>query len=108
MGGERIDLHLRVRVTPGRRADFLAFLREAVPYYERPGGITVRLLEDLNDDHRFIELVLYDNEDVYRRDQERVEHDPEMQPWLARWRALLAEPPIVEVYRLKDPPSYRA
>lgn len=96
----RVDLHLRVRVKPGMRDAFLAFLQEATPFYEAPGGIQVRLLQDVQDDHRFIELVLYADEAVYARDQERVKSDPEMQAWLARWRALLAEPPVVEVYRL--------
>lgn len=40
----RIDLHLRCRVVPGQREAFLAFLREAIPLYESPGGITVPLL----------------------------------------------------------------
>lgn len=100
----RIDLHLRIRVKPGRRDDFLAFLREAIPFYESPGGIEVRLLEDLHDDHRFIELVLYDDEATYQRDQTRVAGDPEMKRLLDRWRDLLAEPPIVELYRLTFPP----
>lgn len=93
-----IDLHLRCRVAPGKRAEFFAFLCEAIPFYESPGGIEVHLLQDINDDHRFIELVRYANESVYRRDQNRVANDPEMKVYLARWRSLLAEPPIVEVY----------
>lgn len=96
---DKIDLHLRCRVAPGRRTEFLAFLREAIPFYESPGGIEVHLWQDVNDDHRFIELVRYADEAAYRRDQERVEHDPQMKECLARWRALLAEPPVVEVYR---------
>lgn len=99
----RIDLHLRCRIAPGRCKEYLAFLREGIPYYESPGGITIRLLHDLHDDHRFIELVLYEDEATYLRDQERVANDPEMKAFLARWRALLAEPPVVEVYRLTAP-----
>ena len=34
-----IELHLRGRVTAGRRDDLVAFLREVIPFYERPGGI---------------------------------------------------------------------
>lgn len=98
---DRIDLHLRIRVLPGRRDEFLAFLREAIPFYESPGGITIRLLEDLHDDHSFIELVHYADEQTHLRDQHRVEHDPIMQWYLKRWRALLAEPPVVEAYRLR-------
>ncbi|MBS0196417.1 MAG: hypothetical protein JSR77_06640 [Planctomycetes bacterium] len=99
----RVDLHLRCRVADGRREEFLAFLREAILYYESPGGITIRLLADLKDDHRFIELVLYDDLSVYERDQERVANDPQMKVFLARWRSFLAEPPIVEVYGLMKP-----
>src|SRR3954451_16818226 len=95
----RVDLHLRLRVAPGRRDEFLAFLRQAIPYYESPGGIEIRLLQDKSDDHKFIELVLYENESAYERDQQRVAHDPQMKQLLDRWRALLAEPPQVEVYR---------
>ncbi len=103
----RVDLHLRVRVRQGRRDAFLSFLREAIPYYESPGCIKIRLLEDRSDDHRFIELVLYDSESDYLKDQARVESDPTMRSLLARWRELLAEPPIVEVYHLLPGGEYR-
>lgn len=96
----RIDLHLRIRVAEGRRADFLRFLESAIPVYESPGGITVRLLQDHSDDHRFIELVLYESEAVYRQDQERIATDPRVTRLLEEWRSLLAAPPVVEVYRL--------
>lgn len=101
----RIDLHLRIQVKPGLRDAFLNFLAEAIPVYESPGGIEIRLLQDLHDDHRFIELVLYDDEATYARDQQRVETDPVMRGLLARWRELLAAPPVVEVYRLMPRPS---
>jgi len=94
-----IDLHLRVHLLPGMRDAFFEFLADAVPYYESPGGITIRLLEDTADDHRFIEVVHYEDESIYWQDQERISHDPEMKRHLERWRALLAEPPIVETYR---------
>ncbi len=97
----RIDLHLRIRVRMGMREEFLSFLRDAVPIYESPGGIEVRLLQHASDDHRFIELVLYQDEATYQRDQHRMEHDPTMRDLLQRWRALLEGPPVVEVYRLR-------
>ncbi len=98
----RIDLHLQIQVKPGFRQAFLDFLREAAPYYESPGGIAIRLLQDFADDHRFIELVLYDDERTYLRDQQRVAEDERMKQYLLRWRELLAEPPIVRTYRLKS------
>lgn len=100
MPPSRIDLHLRCRVLPGKREEFLAFLKEARSFYEAPGGITVRLLTDVNDDHRFIELILYDSINDFNKDQLRVANDPEMKEYLSRWRSLLAEAPTVEVYQL--------
>ncbi len=99
----RIDLHLRCRVRPGAREAFLAFLREAIPFYESPGGITIGLLQDHADELRFIECVHYDTEEIYLRDQQRVAADPVMKTYLARWRDFLAEPPVVEAYRVMSP-----
>ena len=96
----RIDLHLRCRVLAGKREEFIAFLHDARGFYESPGGITVRLLTDVNDDHRFIELILYDSINDFNKDQLRVANDPEMNAYLSRWRSLLAEAPTVEVYQL--------
>jgi quinol monooxygenase YgiN len=97
--GTVIDLHLRLTVKLGRRDDFLAFLREATPYYESPGGIEIRLLQDFGDPHRFIEIVRYRDEATYLTDQHRVDADPRMREYIERWRSLLAQPPDVEVYR---------
>ena len=95
-----IELHLRGRAAAGRRADLEDFLREAIPFYERPGGIKVRVLWELENPDRFIEVVEYADQEAYDRDQVRVADDPEMQDYLRRWRALLAEPPQTEVYRV--------
>jgi quinol monooxygenase YgiN len=94
-----IELHLRGRVAPGRRDDLIAFLREAIPFYEQPGGIRVRLMWDVVNHDRFIEVVEYDDQHSHDLDQARVGGDPQMQDYLRRWRDLLAEPPQVETYR---------
>lgn len=93
-----IELHLRIRVSHVRRAEFDAFLREAIPFYESPGGIRVRVLEDRDDPTRLIEVVEYASRADFERDQLRVEQDPRMKGYLERWRALLDGAPVVEVY----------
>jgi quinol monooxygenase YgiN len=97
-----IHLHLRLRVKRGEREAFLAFLREAAPFYESPGGIRIGLLQDAADDHRFIEVVEYQDRAAYERDQKRIEEDPQMRSYLARWRTLLEETPQVEVYAVQE------
>jgi len=44
-----IELHLRGRAAAGRRGELIAFLAEAIPFYEAPDGIRVRLLCDVTD-----------------------------------------------------------
>jgi hypothetical protein len=72
------------RVSPEKRAGLLAFLREAFPVYERPGGVRMALYESVDDPGLLLELVAYATEEDYARDQERVERDPEMRSWLER------------------------
>ena len=37
--GWSVQVHLRIRVPTNKQPEFLAFLREAIPYYEAPGGV---------------------------------------------------------------------
>jgi quinol monooxygenase YgiN len=92
-------IHLNVRVADSNLQAFLDFLREAVPFYEEPGGIKIRLLQNTDDPNSFIEVVEYVDHEIYRRDQERVNSDPRMQGYLARWREFLSGPPQVTIYR---------
>jgi quinol monooxygenase YgiN len=94
-----VSVHLRICVAPGRDDELRAFLREAIPFYESPGGIRVRLLGDASAPDRFVEVIEYASENAYLEDEKRLRSDPTMARYLARWRALLAEPPIVEIYR---------
>ena len=48
MNTPAVEIHLRIRCE--RRDELLAFLAEAVPFYEAPGGIRVRLIELDNDE----------------------------------------------------------
>jgi quinol monooxygenase YgiN len=98
----KVSVHLRIRVAADRVTDLHRFLREAIPFYESPGGIRVHLLADSGDPSRFIEVIDYLDEDAYLADDERVRSDPAMADYLARWRALLTEPPEVETYRAVD------
>ena len=94
-----VSVHLRICIEPGRTDELRLFLREPIPFYESPGGVRVRLLGGADAPHRFIEVVEYASEDAYLKDEERVRSDATMAQYLARWRALLAEPPTVETYR---------
>ena len=95
-------LDLRVTVTAHRREAFFAFLREAIPVYERPGGIRVELLERLDRPGAFIERITYATRADFDADQQRVAQDPELRGLIARWRELLdGEPEVVPLATLR-------
>ena len=96
-----VFVHLRLRVATQRQNEFRSFLRDAITFYEAPGGIRVRLLSQDADPERFIEQIEYVDERAYENDDERTRSDPTMVHLLAQWRSLLAEPPTVEVYRAR-------
>ncbi|MBX3386043.1 MAG: hypothetical protein KF768_05690 [Phycisphaeraceae bacterium] len=87
-----------MRIRSERRGELLAFLREAVPFYERPGGIRVTLWQCRTNADLYIERVEYVSRAAYEADDARVRQDPEMRSYLDRWRAILDGPPEVEVY----------
>ena len=91
------------RIPADRRDALHTFLREAIPFYERPGKTRVGLYESADDPGLLLELVSYADEDTYARDQERVEHDPEMKATLDRFREVVGGP--VEVRRMKPVPE---
>lgn len=93
-----IELHLRVQVAADKRSAFESYLREAVPFYEKPGNIRVTLWHDPARPGAYIEKVQYATSFAYIEDQRRVSEDAEMKAYLTRWRALLDGPVAVEVY----------
>ena len=42
-----------------------AFLRGAIPFYEEPTGIHVRLLRDVDEPDAFVEVIEYDTDEDY-------------------------------------------
>jgi hypothetical protein len=92
-------IELRGRVAAGRWDDLVSFLREAIPFYEEPAGVHVRLLRDEDHQDAFIEVIEYDTEESYAADQHRVRSDPEMIARLEVWRGLLAGPVEVRTFR---------
>lgn len=93
---------LSYRVAAGRREELMAFLQEAVPFYEKPGGIKIALYESIDEPGQFLELVAYASEAEYEADQLRVEHDPEMKATLTKWHELIEDG--LDVRRMRPVP----
>lgn len=91
-------MHLRLQIDPADQSSLFDLLREAIPFYEQPGGIRIRLLRSRDAPERYIEVVEYASALAYDQDQQRVSSDQRMASYLKRWRALFAGPLEVETY----------
>jgi len=95
---KKIVLHLRITTREIGGETLRSFLRMAVPFYQAPQGIAVRLLRNRADPTRFVEVIEYDDEEAFEHDAARVRSDPEMRRLLERWRSLLVGGIEVEVF----------
>lgn len=86
---QTVVLHLHICVREGNEEKLTEFLRRARPYYEAPGGIRVRLIEDADNPRRFIEIIEYESEEVFERDHLRLDTDSAMRSYLDEWHSLL-------------------
>ncbi len=95
---EKRFLHLRIFIPLAKQPEFLTFLKKAKPFYEKPGGISVQLYQEINNPEKFIEVIEYDSQEIFNEDQLRVENDNEMKVYLEQWRTILSESIEVEYY----------
>lgn len=93
----QVILHLKIRLLPGCDAAFAAYLVDAFPVFEAPGGCKGVVYQ--LDDGRFDEVFYYATEADYLAGERAIHEDPAQIALLQRWRALLAGPPEVEVVR---------
>jgi len=94
----RVVLHLTFRVAKDTRGRIIDFVRSAAKFYERPGGIRVRLLQSTQEPEVFIEVIEYDNWSKYCEDAARLESDETMKSYIEEWRSLLLAPAKIEVF----------
>ncbi|MFN3430262.1 MAG: putative quinol monooxygenase [Candidatus Sericytochromatia bacterium] len=94
-----VVLHLHIRVRDDHRQALMAYVREAFPVFEAQGGCKGVLYQDAGDPERYDEVFYYASEESYQAGERAIQEDPEQVRLLERWRALLAEPPVVKVFR---------
>ena len=101
-GGNKVRrvLHLKFTFTGADPAQILAMVKAATPFYELFGSRHIRLLQNVDDPTRFIQVIDYDADEAFELNRQRIASDPRMQAYLQAWRAVL--PGAVEIDVFKD------
>lgn len=85
-----VVLMLHMTTPRGGQEHLTRTLKQAVPYYKQPGGIRVRLLNSIDQPDDYIEMIEYETEEGYLRDQQRVSRDAKMRELIDQWHLALS------------------
>jgi hypothetical protein len=96
----RRTLHLRFTMTSADPSQLLAMVNASKPFYEMLGGTEVRLLQNVDDPGKFIQVIVYETAEDLETNRARIAGDPRMQGYLTMWRTML--PGGVEIDVFKD------
>ena len=95
----RRTLHLRFTMTSADPSQLLAMVTASKPFYEMLGGTEVRLLQNVDDPGKFIQVIVYETAEDLETNRARIAGDPRMQGYLTMWRTMLPGGVEIDVYR---------
>ena len=84
----------------GDPTQLLSFVNASKPFYEMFGGTEVRLMQNVDDPGKFIQIIEYETAEDLEINRARIAGDMRMQGFLTAWRTML--PGGVEVDGFKD------
>lgn len=92
-------LHLKFTFPGAEPAQILAMVKATAPFFEFFGGREVRLLQNVDDPSRFIQVIDYETDEALEINRQRIASDPRLQAYLQAWRAALPGGVEIDVFR---------
>ena len=92
-------LQLRFTMPSADPAQLLQFVNASRPFYEMMGGTEVRLIQNVDDPGRFIQIIEYETAEAMELNRQRIASDPRLQTYLQAWRAMLPGGVEIDVYK---------
>jgi hypothetical protein len=99
-GGSKVmrTLHLKFTLPGADPAQLSAMMRSAQPFWEFFGTMRMRLLQNVDDPGRFIQVVDYEADEAVELNRQRIVGDPRMQGFIQAWRSMLPGAIEIDVY----------
>ncbi len=92
-------LHLRFTMPAADPAQLSALIKSAKPFYEFFGTTRVRLMQNVDDPARFIQVIDYEADEALELNRQRIASDPRLQGFIQAWRAMLPGAVEVDVFQ---------
>jgi hypothetical protein len=91
-------LHLKFTLPGADPAQLSAMMKSAKPFWEFFGTMRMRLLQNVDDPGRFIQVVEYETDEAVELNRQRIAGDPRMQSFIQAWRLMLPGAIEIDVY----------
>jgi hypothetical protein len=94
----RRTLHFKFTL-PGAQEQMIAMIKSAAPLYQMFGDATVRLLQNVDDPNRVLQVVEYDTPEAMELNRQKLAGDPRVQAYMQAWRAMFPGGIEIDVYK---------
>ena len=74
-------------------------IKAAAPFYQMFGKAEVRLLQNVDDPAKFVQIIDYDANEDWELNRQRLASDPRMQVYLQTWRTMFPGALEIDVYQ---------
>ena len=91
-------LHLKFTLPGADPAQLSAMMKSAKPFWEFFGTMRMRLLQNVDDRGRFIQVIEYETDEALELNRQRIAGDPRMQSFIQAWRLMLPGAIEIDVY----------
>ena len=95
----RRTLQLRFTLPTSDSTQLIAMIKAATPFYQMFGKAEVRLLQNVDDQSKFVQEIEYEANEDWELNRQRIASDPRMQVYLLTWRNLFPGAPEIDVYQ---------
>ncbi len=95
----RRTLHLRFTLPAANSEQLAAMIKAAAPFYQMFGNAQVRLLQNVDDPAKLIQVIEYEAHEEWELNRQRLASDVRMQTYLQAWRTIVPGAPEMDVYQ---------
>jgi hypothetical protein len=95
----RRTLQLRFTLPSADSIQLAAMIKAAAPFYQMFGTAEVRLLQNVDDPTKFIQIIEYEAREDWELNRQKMASDSKMQAFLQMWRAMFPGAIEIDVYQ---------
>jgi len=95
----RRTLQLRFTLPSAESGQLVAMIKAATPFYQMFGKAEVRLLQNVDDPAKFIQVIEYEADEGWELNRQRIAGDARMQAYLQTWRTMFPGALEIDVYQ---------